>query len=240
MKRINVLQILENELDIEENYKNKVANMSGEDYETYFVGEMIADFVEEYITPKINELINNGVVKYDDDIDNLCFDLLKEFMCSDEKKREYIDFLNTDNKLVKEDIANKVCDFVICRQNIEGSINDFIRSYLMNRLVDCDMDYNMQADDTDINLLSKFVFYLVLSFFDKERLYVSGLCYNELYNNFLLNDDVEEKEHKADMILKIVVENKDDYLEQIDMIKKDFGGDIIDCDLKLLANNYIE
>ena len=218
MERINVLEILESELSFEEEHKNHISNMRNKDYATNYMMDMIYVFLDDYVSPKLNELKNKGIISYVDETDDLCYELLEELHYSNDKRKEYLDFIRTKDNKIKNDIADKVCDFLVKRENVGNAINNFINDYLKDKLNAIDIKYDLKTEDVNNKKLSQFVYYVVLYYFDKDKLYISDFCYTDDYQNFLFTDDEIIKKEMADMILNIIIKNRKDILKQISYV----------------------
>ena len=230
MERINVLEILESELSFEEEHKNHISNMRNKDYATYYIMDMICVFLDDYVSPKLNELKDKGIISYVDETDDICYELLEELHYSNDKKKEYLDFIRTKDNKIKNDIADKVCDFLVKRENVGNAINNFINDYLKDKLNAIGIRYGLETEDINDKVLSQFVYCVVLYHFDKDKLYISDFCYTDDYQNFLFTDNETIKKEMADMILNIIIKNRKDILKQIKDVEE-YSYDMLDREM---------
>lgn len=219
MERFNVIDILTKELDNKKHIQGVIRKMTNKEYACEYLPDVIIDFVEKYIEFNLDSPY---------EMLSLSYSTIEDFYYNDEKDKKYYDFLDTNDERIKIEVANKIVAMINKRNKIDNTIYDYIENFLKDKIISNSFEYN----DT----IKKFLFYIVLLYYDEYLIYESGLCNIDLKNdkhNFLFSKNNAPKELIANEIINVMNSNKE-YI--LNLNNDDITYENIQLNLNLFEN----
>ena len=205
MVKVNIFKIIEQEQKHQMDHIEKISKMRHKD----FVLNVFQDFCASMADDIISKVDNTDDYNYDYRFDIVSLGI-ERFLCSNERKKEYYQLLETRDSKIRDNVINIICKWLKKRERIDVVIDEYIKEYLSSKLSEIDIIYNK-----DNSLISKIIFYKVLTYYDTNMIYECGLCDIDIETDeraFLISTNEKVKKKMADTIFDDIKKEIDDYL----------------------------